>query len=314
MAREPEDRYATMSKFVEGLDCTRSVERRRDRTRDRSPVLPFANMSGDAENEYFSDGISEEIINALAQLPELHVAARTSAFSFKGRNVDLRAIGDQLSVATVLEGSVRKAGNRLRITAQLIDVADGYHLWSERYDRELTDVFAIQDEIASAIAAKLNVTLAARAGEQLVKPPTDDVDAYDAYLRGRALMQKRGASLAGAVESLERAVAIDPRFAAAHALPRRIARAHELVGHRALRDRPGARNAVDRDVGRARPERGLVTNGPRAASVCFVRSRTGVRGVDTRSGARLRRIRMRGRCTRCTISDTCGPTSGAGLR
>jgi serine/threonine-protein kinase len=214
MARERDDRFPTMAKFVESLAAPAAVPRSNTRS---IAVLPFANMSGDADNEYFSEGISEEIINALAQLPGLHVAARTSAFSYKGRNVDLRTIGDQLSVATVLEGSVRKAGNRLRITAQLIDVADGYHLWSERYDRELTDVFAIQDEIASAIAAKLDVTLGARGDVQLVKPPTDDVDAYDAYLKGRALMLKRGASLGLAVESLERAVSIDPRFAAAFA-------------------------------------------------------------------------------------------------
>ena len=128
-------------------------------------------MSGDPENEYFSDGISEEIINALAQLPGLRVAARTSAFSFKGKNTDLRTIGDQLNVGTVLEGSVRKAGGRIRITAQLINVADGYQLWSERYDRELTDVFAIQDEIANAIADKLKVTLRVGAESQLVRPP-----------------------------------------------------------------------------------------------------------------------------------------------
>jgi serine/threonine-protein kinase len=216
MARSPDERFTTMSKFVESLSAHSTPAASRPTARSIA-VLPFANMSGDAENEYFSDGISEEIINALAQLPGLHVAARTSAFSFKGRNVDLRTIGDQLGVATVLEGSVRKAGNRLRITAQLIDVADGYHLWSERYDRELTDIFAIQDEIASAIAAKLDVTLGGRVAEQLVKPPTDNVDAYDAYLKGRALMKKRGASLALAVEAFERAIAIDSRFAEAHA-------------------------------------------------------------------------------------------------
>jgi serine/threonine-protein kinase len=216
MARSPAERFPTMSMFVESLSMHSATPPARPKARSIA-VLPFANMSGDAQNEYFSDGISEEIINALAQLPGLHVAARTSAFSFKGRNVDLRTIGDQLGVATVLEGSVRKAGNRLRITAQLIDVSDGYHLWSERYDRELTDVFVVQDEIASAIAAKLDVTFGSRGDAQLVKPPTEDVDAYDAYLKGRALMQKRGASLSLAVEVFEHAIAIDPRFAAAHA-------------------------------------------------------------------------------------------------
>jgi serine/threonine-protein kinase len=145
------------------------------------------------------------------------VAARTSAFSFKGKNVDLRSIGDQLGVRTVLEGSVRKAGNRLRITAQLINVADGYHLWSERYDRELTDVFAIQDEIANAISARFQLTLEAHVGRQLVKPATANLDAYDLYLKGRALEMQRGPALVTAVECFEQAVALDPEYAAAHA-------------------------------------------------------------------------------------------------
>jgi TolB-like protein len=180
-------------------------------------VLPFVNMSGDPANEFFSDGISEEIINALTQLRELRVAARTSAFSFKGKNVDLRAIGDQLGVSTVLEGSVRQAGNRLRITAQLTNVADGYHLWSERYDRELTDVFAIQDEIANAIATKLKVTVTPTAERQLVKPATSNVDAYSLYLKGRALELQRGPALVTAVECFEQAVALDPEYAPAYA-------------------------------------------------------------------------------------------------
>lgn len=125
---------------------------------DSIVVLPFVNMSVDTENEYFADGITEEIIDALTQIRELHVVARSSAFSFKGKNVDLRTVGHQLNVRTVLEGSVRKTDNRLRITAQLVSVADGYHLWSERFDREMQDVFAIQEEIARAIAERLKVT------------------------------------------------------------------------------------------------------------------------------------------------------------
>ncbi|MFI5310373.1 MAG: protein kinase [Gemmatimonadales bacterium] len=214
LARAPDDRFATVERFAEALAAGSGSGA--DAPDDRSiAVLPFANMSGDSENEYFSDGISEEIINALAQLPGLRVAARTSAFSFKGRNVDLRAIGDQLGVSTVLEGSVRKAGNRLRITAQLIKAADGYHLWSERYDRELTDVFAIQDEIANAIAAKLQVT--AGSSTSLVKPGTANLNAYDLYLKGRALEGQRGPALVTAVECFEQAVALDPEYAAAHA-------------------------------------------------------------------------------------------------
>lgn len=215
MARAAEDRFATVEQFVAALSSSGPAA---DIERDRSiAVLPFTNMSGDPENEYFSDGISEEIINALAQLPGLRVAARTSAFSFKGRSADLRTIGDQLNVGSVLEGSVRKAGGRIRITAQLINVADGYQLWSERYDRELTDVFAIQDEIANAIAGKLKVTLRVGAESQLVRPPTANVEAYDLYLKGRALTRQRGPALLRAVECFEQAIALDPGSALAHA-------------------------------------------------------------------------------------------------
>ncbi len=214
LAREPADRFPTVERFIQALDVRGSGEG--GGPVDRSiAVLPFANMSGDPEAEYFSDGISEEIINALAQLPGLRVAARTSAFSFKGKNADLRTVGDQLNVATVLEGSVRKAGNRLRITAQLINVSDGYHMWSERFDREHTDVFAIQDEIATAIAAKLEVTLGGRGAGPLVKPPTENLEAYDLYLKGHALILQRGPALPRGVECLERAVVLDPDFALA---------------------------------------------------------------------------------------------------
>ena len=214
MARAPEDRFATVERFAEVLQTTPGTAD--SEILDRSiAVLPFANMSGDRDNEYFSDGISEEIINALTQLPRLRVAARTSAFSFKGKNADLRTIGEQLNVSTVLEGSFRKAGGRLRITAQLVNVADGYHLWSERFDRELSDVFAIQDEIATAIARRLEVTLGAGADRPLVKPPTANLEAYDLYLKGHALVLQRGPALLRAVECLEQAVLFDPGFALA---------------------------------------------------------------------------------------------------
>ena len=131
-------------------------------------MLAFANMSADPEAEYFSDGLAEEIINALAQVPALKVIARTSAFAYKGRNEDVRRIGDTLGVAHVLEGSVRKAGNRIRVTAQLIAASDGSHLWSERYDREMADVFAIQDDIAQAITGALQVKLASPASTRHV--------------------------------------------------------------------------------------------------------------------------------------------------
>jgi TolB-like protein len=178
-------------------------------------VLPFTNMSPDPDNEYFGDGMAEEIINALAQVPGLRVAARTSAFSFKGKNVDLRAIGEKLNVSTVLEGSVRRAGNRVRITAQLINVNDGHHLWSERYDRELTDIFAIQDEIATAIASRLAVALRGDSSYSLVRPSTSNLDAYEHYLKARPLMKERGPALLRAIDHLEHAVKLDPHFAPA---------------------------------------------------------------------------------------------------
>jgi serine/threonine-protein kinase len=180
-------------------------------------VLPFANMSADPENEYFADGITEEIINALTQFQDLRVVARTSAFAFKGKNEDLRTVGEKLNVSKVLEGSVRKAGNRLRITAQLVNAADGYHLWSERYDREMDDVFAIQDDIATTIADRLKVTLAGET-EPLVKPPTENLQAYQLYLKGRYLWNKRTKDgLEQAVEYLRQAIERDPAYALAYA-------------------------------------------------------------------------------------------------
>jgi len=156
-------------------------------TQQSIAVLPFTNMSSDPENEFFADGITEEIINALTQIAELHVAARTSTFSFKGKQVHLHSIGEELKVRTVLEGSVRKAGSHLRITAQLINAADGYHLWSERYDRELRDVFEIQDEIARSIATKLKLTLEEDQRGPLLRPGTTNLEAYQLYLKGRVL-------------------------------------------------------------------------------------------------------------------------------
>jgi serine/threonine protein kinase/tetratricopeptide (TPR) repeat protein len=215
MALQREDRFESVDGFAQALVSKTAVPH--DTSGRSIAVLAFANMSDDPETEYFSDGISEEIINVLAQLPGLRVAARTSAFSFKGKNVDLRSIGDQLSVATVLEGSVRKAGNRLRITAQLINVSDGYHLWSERYDRELTDVFAIQDEIAAAIAEKLKVTFLAAQDGQAAAPPTRSIEAYELFLKARGLVHRRGPGIRQAVELYEEALALDPDFGAAYA-------------------------------------------------------------------------------------------------
>ena len=172
-------------------------------------VLPFVNLSPDRDNEYFGDGIAEDIINALSRVDGLHVAARMSAFSFKGRNEDLRTVGEQLNVATVLQGSVRKSGNRLRISAQLMAVADGYQLWSERYDRELVDVFAVQDEIASAIAERLELTFA-KPDSAAARATTVEVEAYELTIRGRALAMQRGRPILEAVSCFERALALVP--------------------------------------------------------------------------------------------------------
>ncbi|HEX6613814.1 MAG TPA: hypothetical protein VF022_08135 [Rhodanobacteraceae bacterium] len=178
-------------------------------------VLPFVNMSGDPKNDYFSDGITEEILDALAQVPNLKVAARTSAFAFKGKAEDLRKVGEVLDVATVLEGSVQKSGDEVRITAQLIDTRSGYHLWSEKYDRKLTSIFAVEDEISKAIADKLQVQLAGGNGHSLVTQKTVDPRAHDFYLRGLTLLAAR--SVGEAVGAFRQAVAIDPDYAQAWA-------------------------------------------------------------------------------------------------
>ncbi len=215
LQRDPAERQPTVERFAAALADDGPA---RTTAADRSiAVLPFEDMSPDHDNEYFGDGVAEEIINALTRLDGLRVAARTSAFSFKGKREDLRVVGEKLNVATVLEGSVRKAGNRLRITAQLITAADGYHLWSERYDRDLTDVFAVQDEIAAAIADKLEITYVKPRGSQSAPVPTPQVEAYDTYLKGRALVQKRGPGLREALACFERAVELDPTSARAHA-------------------------------------------------------------------------------------------------
>jgi serine/threonine-protein kinase len=210
-------------------------------------VLAFENRSADPENDYFSDGIAEDIINALTQLDGLRVAARSSAFSFKGKKADLRAIGEKLGVATVLEGSVRKAGNRLRITAQLINVADGYHLWSERYDRELTDVFAVQDEIAAAIATKLQVTFAKPEEDRAARPMTTHVEAYELCVKGRAVAWKRGPAILRALACFEEAIALDPNYAPAHAGLAEALRVQSMYGlAHSAETIPRANAAIDR--------------------------------------------------------------------
>ena len=214
LEKDASRRYQTMAEVRAALEDAARVGK------DREPsiaVLPFANLSADKENEYFSDGLAEEIINALTHIPGLKVTARTSAFAFRGKEQDIRTIAEALDVRTVLEGSVRRAGTRIRVTAQLINAADGYHLWSERYDRELADVFAVQDEIASAIAKALQVKLA---GESVGRRRyTPSLPCYEAYLRALHESQKLTPdAMARSKEWYERAIALDPGFALAHSM------------------------------------------------------------------------------------------------
>jgi serine/threonine-protein kinase len=212
LRKQPSARYQSMSELRAALEQADAVAA----TLEPSiAVLPFANLSADKENEYFSDGLAEEIINALTRIPGLKVTARTSAFAFRGKDEDIRRIAEALGVRTVLEGSVRRAGNRIRVSAQLINAADGYHLWSERYDGELADVFAVQDEIATAIATALKVKLSSGRVERASYTP--NVAGYEAYLK--ALHEARKLTpdaLARSRERFEQAIALDPRFPLAH--------------------------------------------------------------------------------------------------
>jgi serine/threonine-protein kinase len=213
--KSPADRFQTIS------EVRAAIEAAGLHAAEPKPVsiavLPFSNMSGDPENEYFSDGLAEEIINALTKLPGLKVTSRTSAFAFKGRHEDIRKIGEMLSVGHILEGSVRKAGSRVRITAQLISVADGCHLWSDRYDREMIDIFAVQDEISQAIVDVLKVKLG-RSEQVAVRRQTENLSAYQSYLEGRYHYQQMSPSdVARGRACFERAIELDPTYAAPYA-------------------------------------------------------------------------------------------------
>jgi adenylate cyclase len=179
-------------------------------------VLPFVNMSNDPEQEYFSNGIAEEILNSLSGLGGLKVAGRSSSFQYKTNELDPREIGQRLGVTTVLEGSVRKQGGRLRVTVQLVNVEDGFHLWSERYDRNTDDIFAIQDEVAMAVTQKLKVTLLEKERERISKAYTHNAEAYELYLKGRFYINKRGASIMTGIHCFQLAIDLDPNFALAH--------------------------------------------------------------------------------------------------
>ncbi len=224
LQKDPRDRYPNATSLVEDLktvdirDIASTPSRPPQEHTPSIAVLPFADMSPEKDQDYFAEGIAEELIHALSRIQGLHVVSRTSAFAFKGRSQDIRDIGRTLNVRTVLEGSVRKAGNRLRITAQLINIEDGYHLWSERFDRDAADVFAIQDEISLAIVESLKVTL--RVGEKtaLKKRSTDDPEAYNLYLKGLHFAARPDAeSFSKAIHFFREAVERDPNFALAHA-------------------------------------------------------------------------------------------------
>jgi len=196
--------------FVPGIPATAVVQK-------SIAVLPFVNMSSDPEQEFFSDGISEDIINDLAQVSELKVIGRTSSFAFKGKNLDLKIIGEQLKVSHILEGSVRKSGNKLRVTAQLISVADGFHLYSEKFDRELEDIFAIQDEISLAILNAIKIKLFGAEKDAVLKRYTENVEAYQLYLNGRFHVNKfTPDGFFKAIEYFQAAIAIDPDYAIAY--------------------------------------------------------------------------------------------------
>ena len=227
LRKSPADRFPSAADLRAALEQAAAVARPEEK-QPSIAVLPFANMSRDAGDEYFSDGLAEEIINALTQVSGLKVIARTSAFAFKGKNEDIRKIAETLGVSTVLEGSVRRAGNRLRITAQLVHAADGMHFWSQRYDREMTDVFAIQDEISAAIADQLKVHLTGR------KRQTTNLAAYEALLEGRHNLYKTTpAGFAKALECYARAISIDPGYALPYA---GIAECHQLLAALGLAD------------------------------------------------------------------------------
>jgi len=224
LAKNPAERFATAGEFGRALEATSPLATaplaavapaRADR--HAIAVLPFVNASPDPDTEYFADGMTDELIDALTKVEGLHVASRTSAFAFKGKQTDVRTLGALLGVAVVLEGTVRKAGPRLRITARLTDVRDGRHLWSQRYDRDLHDVFAMQDEIAQTIVTTLRATLLGELGDVLPRRYTANLTAYNLYLKGRYSWNKRTAEgVADGVRYFEEAIARDQGYALAY--------------------------------------------------------------------------------------------------
>nr|MDQ3080758.1 protein kinase [Gemmatimonadota bacterium] len=222
LSKDATERFPTTMEFARALVASHLS------TPDGSPlqaggagksiaVLPFTNMSADPEGDFFADGIADEIITALSKVKALRVVSRTSSFTFKGKNDDIREIGRKLQVSTILEGSIRKAGKRLRLNAQLVSTSDSSQLWAERYDRELEDVFAIQDEIATSIVAALRVVLTEDEKKAIEQVPTANIDAYEYYLRGRQFFhQHRRRAHEFARQLYERAIELDPGYALAH--------------------------------------------------------------------------------------------------
>jgi TolB-like protein/Tfp pilus assembly protein PilF/predicted Ser/Thr protein kinase len=228
LAKDPAQRFQSAAELKTALEqCpTRHVE-----LPPSIAVLPFANMSADKENEYFSDGLTEEIINALAHVPGMKVSGRTSSFFFRGKDIEFAEIGRRLNVEHIVEGSVRKAGNRIRVTAQLVKVTDGFHLWSERYDREMTDIFAIQDEITQAIAEALRLKLSPDAGTRRRHEP--NLRAYESYVKARGHWFKGTLeSQARFKESVDLAIELDPEFALPHTL---LGGYYSMVAHLGIR-------------------------------------------------------------------------------
>ena len=228
LAKPVEERYQTVAdllaelrmikRTLEGVATGITGATVTEKTVPSIAVLPFSNMSPDPEQEYFCDGLAEELIDTLARLDGLRVVARTSAFQFKGQALDVGEIGKRLKVGTVLEGSVRKAGNRLRINAQLINASDGYHLWSERYDREMDDVFAVQDAIARSVVEKLKVKLLGSQDAPVVKRPTENLEAYNLYLKARYyFVRQTREGLDKSLDCFNQALAMEPTYAPAHA-------------------------------------------------------------------------------------------------
>ncbi len=226
MARDPRDRYESAARFADALAGARATPHNGDETQKSIAVLPFVNMNRDPDTEFFSDGITEDILNALVRLPGVRVIARTSSFAFKGKNADIREIGEQLGAGMVLEGSVRKSGNQLRITAQLIDAGSGHHLWSERYDREMKDVFEVQDEITAAIRDALSEKLLGLGLAESQAKPAIDAESYELFLRGRFFMAKRPEGMQKGMELLGQVVERAPGYAPAYA---ELASAHMIL-------------------------------------------------------------------------------------